>query len=272
MGESCELDHIGRCDRGSGHPALFLFSRPRPCISSCVTPRCDVPGVLHSGNLLNSPHSASGLCCQIFNSVWAVADYRSEAGQRNWGAMTPAVSPAQLEPACAKCGQPAKLQCPKCLELHLEKDMASFCSQQCFAVRCRMQAGEGAGSGACRLPDLDPHAAWAGRARPPPRSFHTHTMITPSVHHFAGGMGGAQEAASPGLGRLALCVSAGGGPLAGHARVQVDWRPQTGPCGPQPPGASPSCMGLVWKARKLLSPDSLVAPLLTRLLPPRPPK
>ncbi|KAL4434793.1 hypothetical protein ABPG77_005320 [Micractinium sp. CCAP 211/92] len=33
---------------------------------------------------------------------------------------------------CATCQQPAKLQCPRCLELNLEKDLAAFCSQDCF--------------------------------------------------------------------------------------------------------------------------------------------
>ncbi|EFN52273.1 hypothetical protein CHLNCDRAFT_54612 [Chlorella variabilis] len=34
--------------------------------------------------------------------------------------------------SCATCQQPAKLQCPRCLELSLEKDLAAFCSQECF--------------------------------------------------------------------------------------------------------------------------------------------
>ncbi|KAI7837907.1 hypothetical protein COHA_008288 [Chlorella ohadii] len=33
---------------------------------------------------------------------------------------------------CATCQQPAKLQCPRCMELGLEKDLAAFCSQECF--------------------------------------------------------------------------------------------------------------------------------------------
>lgn len=36
---------------------------------------------------------------------------------------------------CVRCGQPAKLQCPRCLELKLERDLAAFCSQDCFKVR-----------------------------------------------------------------------------------------------------------------------------------------
>lgn len=47
----------------------------------------------------------------------------------------PAAPHAEAPLVCHKCGQPAKLQCPKCLELGLEKDLAAFCSQQCFAVR-----------------------------------------------------------------------------------------------------------------------------------------
>lgn len=35
---------------------------------------------------------------------------------------------------CQQCQQPAKLQCPKCLELKLEQDFSTFCSQECFKV------------------------------------------------------------------------------------------------------------------------------------------
>ncbi|CAL5226876.1 g9749 [Coccomyxa viridis] len=34
--------------------------------------------------------------------------------------------------ACARCSKPAKLQCPKCLELGLPKQPSAFCSQDCF--------------------------------------------------------------------------------------------------------------------------------------------
>jgi methionyl aminopeptidase len=37
-------------------------------------------------------------------------------------------------PACARCGEPAKLQCPKCLEFGLPKQPSCFCSQDCFKV------------------------------------------------------------------------------------------------------------------------------------------
>ncbi|KAL8111428.1 hypothetical protein AgCh_019232 [Apium graveolens] len=33
---------------------------------------------------------------------------------------------------CARCGKPANLQCPKCVELKLPCDGAAFCSQDCF--------------------------------------------------------------------------------------------------------------------------------------------
>jgi hypothetical protein len=36
---------------------------------------------------------------------------------------------------CARCQKPAKLQCPKCLELKLEEEFSTFCSQECFKVR-----------------------------------------------------------------------------------------------------------------------------------------
>lgn len=38
---------------------------------------------------------------------------------------------------CQECQQPAKLQCPKCLELKLEQEFSTFCSQDCFKVRIR---------------------------------------------------------------------------------------------------------------------------------------
>lgn len=33
-----------------------------------------------------------------------------------------------------RCGKPAKLQCPKCQELNLSRDLSAFCSQDCFKV------------------------------------------------------------------------------------------------------------------------------------------
>ncbi|XP_020520224.1 methionine aminopeptidase 1A-like [Amborella trichopoda] len=34
--------------------------------------------------------------------------------------------------SCARCGKPAHLQCPKCVELKLPRGDAAFCSQDCF--------------------------------------------------------------------------------------------------------------------------------------------
>mmetsp|Transcript_4152 Transcript_4152/g.8533 ORF Transcript_4152/g.8533 Transcript_4152/m.8533 type:complete len:390 (-) Transcript_4152:145-1314(-) len=34
--------------------------------------------------------------------------------------------------ACAGCGQPAKLQCPKCIDLKMPVEQSSFCNQECF--------------------------------------------------------------------------------------------------------------------------------------------
>ncbi|KAF9617783.1 hypothetical protein IFM89_038755 [Coptis chinensis] len=34
--------------------------------------------------------------------------------------------------SCGRCGKPASLQCPKCVELKLPREGASFCSQDCF--------------------------------------------------------------------------------------------------------------------------------------------
>ncbi|KAL3829558.1 hypothetical protein ACJIZ3_018360 [Penstemon smallii] len=35
---------------------------------------------------------------------------------------------------CAKCGKPANLQCPKCVELKLPREGAAFCTQDCFKI------------------------------------------------------------------------------------------------------------------------------------------
>ncbi|KAG9452419.1 hypothetical protein H6P81_005323 [Aristolochia fimbriata] len=34
--------------------------------------------------------------------------------------------------SCARCGKPAHLQCPKCIELKLPKEDSAFCTQDCF--------------------------------------------------------------------------------------------------------------------------------------------
>ncbi|KAM7260772.1 hypothetical protein ACFE04_026247 [Oxalis oulophora] len=34
--------------------------------------------------------------------------------------------------SCARCGKPANLQCPKCVELKLARESAAFCTQDCF--------------------------------------------------------------------------------------------------------------------------------------------
>uniref|UniRef100_A0A0D9XLC7 Methionine aminopeptidase n=1 Tax=Leersia perrieri TaxID=77586 RepID=A0A0D9XLC7_9ORYZ len=34
--------------------------------------------------------------------------------------------------ACARCGKPASLQCPKCAQLKLPREGAAFCTQECF--------------------------------------------------------------------------------------------------------------------------------------------
>ncbi|XP_047951402.1 methionine aminopeptidase 1A-like isoform X2 [Salvia hispanica] len=34
--------------------------------------------------------------------------------------------------SCARCGEPAHLQCPKCVQLKLPRQGAAFCSQDCF--------------------------------------------------------------------------------------------------------------------------------------------
>ncbi|KAJ0111902.1 hypothetical protein Patl1_00237 [Pistacia atlantica] len=34
--------------------------------------------------------------------------------------------------SCVRCGKPAHLQCPKCMELKLPREGAAFCTQDCF--------------------------------------------------------------------------------------------------------------------------------------------
>eukprot|EP00271_Cylindrocystis_brebissonii_P004673 TRINITY_DN16488_c0_g1_i1.p1 TRINITY_DN16488_c0_g1~~TRINITY_DN16488_c0_g1_i1.p1 ORF type:complete len:427 (-),score=35.84 TRINITY_DN16488_c0_g1_i1:927-2207(-) len=38
------------------------------------------------------------------------------------------------ELACLRCSKPARLQCPKCLEMKLPRANAAFCSQECFKI------------------------------------------------------------------------------------------------------------------------------------------
>lgn len=42
------------------------------------------------------------------------------------------VSPPRLLPLACSCGAPAKLQCPKCIELGLPRASSVFCTQDCF--------------------------------------------------------------------------------------------------------------------------------------------
>jgi methionyl aminopeptidase len=39
---------------------------------------------------------------------------------------------AESSIACARCGKPASLQCPKCAQLKLPREGAAFCTQDCF--------------------------------------------------------------------------------------------------------------------------------------------
>nr|DAD18591.1 TPA_asm: hypothetical protein HUJ06_020054 [Nelumbo nucifera] len=41
-------------------------------------------------------------------------------------------APAESTLSCVRCGKPAHLQCPKCVELKLPREGAAFCTQDCF--------------------------------------------------------------------------------------------------------------------------------------------
>eukprot|EP00258_Populus_trichocarpa_P023984 XP_024440003.1 methionine aminopeptidase 1A [Populus trichocarpa] len=90
--------------------------------------------------------------------------------------------------SCARCGKPAHLQCPKCIELKLPREPAAFCSQDCFkaswsshkSVHTKAKEEENRdGSsegwlycvrrGQGRTPKL-PHFDWTGGLRPYPIS------------------------------------------------------------------------------------------------------
>ncbi|XP_024948349.2 methionine aminopeptidase 1A isoform X2 [Citrus sinensis] len=95
--------------------------------------------------------------------------------------------------SCVRCGKPAHLQCPKCMELKLPREGAAFCSQDCFKaswtshksvhLKAKLSApGTGENSslvsegwrycikkGQARTPKL-PHFDWTGTLRPYPIS------------------------------------------------------------------------------------------------------
>ncbi|KAK4793874.1 hypothetical protein SAY86_011868 [Trapa natans] len=98
---------------------------------------------------------------------------------------------------CVKCGKPAHLQCPKCMELKLPREGAAFCTQDCFKASWSMHKsvhlkaklstiGTGVPNeqnfetindgwlycikkGRARAPKL-PHFDWTGSLRPYPIS------------------------------------------------------------------------------------------------------
>ncbi|ESR58534.1 hypothetical protein CICLE_v10020473mg [Citrus x clementina] len=95
--------------------------------------------------------------------------------------------------SCVRCGKPAHLQCPKCMELKLPREGAAFCTQDCFKaswtshksvhLKAKLSApGTGENSslvsegwrycikkGQARTPKL-PHFDWTGTLRPYPIS------------------------------------------------------------------------------------------------------
>ncbi|XVF79864.1 hypothetical protein PTKIN_Ptkin15bG0024200 [Pterospermum kingtungense] len=95
--------------------------------------------------------------------------------------------------SCVRCGNPAHLQCPKCMELKLPREGAAFCAQDCFKaswsshksvhLKARLSslgmdknsdlANEGwlycLNKGRSRTPKC-PHFGWTGTLRPYPIS------------------------------------------------------------------------------------------------------
>jgi methionyl aminopeptidase len=74
-----------------------------------------------------------------------------------------------------RCGDPAKLQCPKCLELKMPKAASAFCSQDCFKTawtehKCLHKATADSymyvmNSGRTRSLHI-PNYAWTGELQP----------------------------------------------------------------------------------------------------------
>ncbi|XP_047945681.1 methionine aminopeptidase 1A-like isoform X1 [Salvia hispanica] len=89
--------------------------------------------------------------------------------------------------SCARCAKPAHLQCPKCVQLKLPREAASFCSQDCFkaswtshkSLHSNPISGNSTQQdsgwlyclreGRARTPTL-PHFDWTGPLRPYPIS------------------------------------------------------------------------------------------------------
>ena len=107
---------------------------------------------------------------------------------------------------CVRCDEPAKLQCPRCLELKLERDLAAFCSQDCFKVGTLLRPA--------------PCLAYPVQTRP----FNTGSRAFASAP--AGRLGGAQEAAQALARRVALLHAPRGGTQLEYAGVQVDGYPE----------------------------------------------
>ncbi|KAI3787377.1 hypothetical protein L1987_41808 [Smallanthus sonchifolius] len=59
-------------------------------------------------------------------------NHHSNSNQRQLIVMTGGTDVTVSSLSCVKCGKPAHLQCPKCVELKLPREGASFCTQDCF--------------------------------------------------------------------------------------------------------------------------------------------
>ncbi|GJR37127.1 methionine aminopeptidase 1A [Tanacetum coccineum] len=66
---------------------------------------------------------------EIRAAVW---DCGSQKSPDQLIVMTGGTDVAETSLSCVKCGKPANLQCPKCVELKLPREGAAFCTQDCF--------------------------------------------------------------------------------------------------------------------------------------------
>ncbi len=107
--------------------------------------------------------SGAGVCAR-----WGLCSAWGRAQLEGGGPCAPAPLRAR---ACTtprrRCQAPAKLQCPKCLELKLPKASSVFCSQDCFKVIAARSASQPPPTHTCSLRAARLHARVRRSASPP---------------------------------------------------------------------------------------------------------